>query len=282
MLRYIILNTFTIALLFCIGCKNEFNNQNESIYWGQTNIDEILQSIDTSQYIDAKDAKMLFSDSETDMLYLLFFNSSYFDSSDLIKKTYLQTSAGQKLLVKYDSARVRLIEQKQYFEFPIEFTRDYDIEQKSYFYLINSQAYTTIDLQYQIIQKDTIYYLNEEQSRSIIEEGMAYQKSQSRIFKDRCLPEEFVKDIHYNHKHPTLENKFNQEKNLIDYSKILVSRLYKMPVEETFISDLNEGEIKMTMSFNYTGNIIDDYAEIRNLEIKVLDQRNEIIFSKRY
>jgi hypothetical protein len=280
-MKNIVINQLMIIILLLFSCKNELEEPHH-IFIKQSKLDKILISLDKNECIKASDAKLLFSDLESDKNYVLFYNSPYYDSSALRKKILMESPLGKKLLAKYDSAKTRLINQKQYFEFPIEFTDSYDVEQKSFFYTIGSQAYTTIDLEYQILKKDTFYYLNEEQAQTIIEEGIEFQKSQARIFKDRYLPRKFIEDVYYSHKHPTLEQFDNGENKKLDFSKILVSRLYKIPVEQSVISDIKNGEIRMAVGFNYTGNIVNDYAEVRNLQIMVFDYKNNIVFSKEY
>jgi hypothetical protein len=194
----------------------------------------------------------------------------------------LQSTSGKKLLAKYDSARVRLKNQKQYLEFPIEFADEDNSEQKSFFYNIDSQAFTTIDLKYHILKGDTSFYLNEEQAQSILEEGLEYQKSRARIFKDMFLPYEFVDDVYYSHKHPRIKKNDDQGIEMLDFSKIIVSRQYKISVKEAKISSINQGIVKMRMIFNYTGDIVNDYVEIKNLEIRIIDENNEFISSKKY
>jgi hypothetical protein len=263
------------------SCKNGLEEPHH-IFNNQSKLDKILISLDKNECITASDAKLLFSNSESDKIYVIFYNSPYYDSSALRKKILMESPLGKKLLAKYDSVKTRLINQKQYLEFPIEFTGNYDFEQKSFFYTIDSQAYTTIDLEYQISRSDTFYYLNEEQAQTIIEEGIEFQKSQARIFKDRYLPQKFIEDVYYSHKHPILEQFDNGEKKKLDFSKILVSRLYKIPVEESLILDITKGEVKMAIYFNYTGNIFENYAEIRNLQIRIFNYKNKIVFSKNY
>ena len=276
--------TTYVILIFLIlsGCKLELENKPNVIYKKPSILDEIFHSLDSNKYIEVSDAKILFSDAKSDKFYTLFFNSTYYDSSASTKESYLKSANGMKLLAKYDSARVRLRNQKQYCEFPIEFTGDYNVEQKSFFYNINSQAFTTIDLDYQVLKGDTSYYLSEEQAQSILEEGIEYQKSQARIFRDMYLPSKFFEDVYYSHKHPTVEKNSGKSIKMLDFSKIIVSRLYKISMEESAISAIKEGVVKMGMSFNYTGNIINNYVEIADLEIKILDYKNKVVFSKRY
>jgi len=264
------------------GCKLELEYQPSIIYKKPSTLDKIFHSLDSNKSIEISDVKLLFSNAESDKFYILFFNSTFYDSSASTKKSYLKSTNGKKLLAKYDSARVRLRNQKQYCEFPIEFTGDYNVEEKSFFYNINSQAFTTIDLDYQVLKEDTSYYLSEEQAQSILEEGLEYQKSQARIFKDMYLPSKFIEDVYYSHKHPIVEKNSGKGLQMLDFSKIIVSRLYRIPIEENEISGLKEGTVKMEIRFNYTGNIINNYVEIANLEIKILDYTNKVVFYKRY
>jgi len=281
-MKFSIIIHLIIFFLIIIGCNNELEYQPKIIFEKPSILDEIVNSLELQKYVEASNAKLLFSNSESDKYYILFYNSTFYDSSVFAKESYLKSIKGQKLLARYDSARVSLKHQKQHFDFPIEFTGDYDIQQKSFFYNIDSQAFTTIDLEYQILKEDTSYYLSEEQAQSILEEGLEYQKSQARIFKDMYLPDKFIEDVYYSHKHPRIKQNNSQVIETLDFSKIIVSRLYKIPVEENALSAFDEGLTKMEMSFNYTGNIIDDYAEVTNLEIKVRDYKNNIVFSKRY
>jgi hypothetical protein len=271
-----------IILLGFSCCKTEQEDQSIDVINKQSVLDGILYSLEKKECIEASDAKLLFSDSELDKFFVLFYSTPYYDSSALRKKSYLESPKGKKLLAKYDSVRTRLQNQNQYLEFPIEFTGDYDFEQKSFFYTIDNQAYTTIDLEYQVSKRDTFYYLTEEQAQSIIEEGLEFQKSQARIFKDRYLPQKFIEDILYSHKHPRIEKNDDEKTIVTDFSKIIVSRLYKIPVKEAIAKDMEGGQVKIAMSFKYTGNIVNNYTEIKNLAIKVFYHRNKIAFSKHY
>jgi hypothetical protein len=281
-MRHIITIYLIIIISIFSGCKSESDYESIVIFEKPSILDEIVHSLDLNESIKAANAKLLFSNAESDKFFILFFNSTFYDSSATAKKSYLKSTNGKKLLAKYDSARLRLRNQKQYFEFPIEFTDDYNVEQKSFFYNINSQAFTTIDLDYQVLKEDTSYYLSEEQARSILEEGLEYQKSQARIFREMYLPSKFYEDVYYSHKHPTIEKNSGKSIKMLDFSKIIVSRLYRIPIEESTISTLKEGIVKMKMSFDYTGNIINNYAEIANLEIRILDYKNKVVFTKRY
>ena len=172
-----------ILILLILGCNSKPVAELNITFNGQSFLDKIDHYLNLNRNIQANDARLLFSNSKSYeygfVEKTLVFN--FFDTSSIVKENFLKTSNGQKLLAKLDSIRIKLKSKKQNFEFPIKFNGPYNVEHKSFYYCIDSQAFTTIDLEYQILNKDTSYYLSEKQAQSILEEGLEYQKSKARM-----------------------------------------------------------------------------------------------------